>query len=96
MKTISKEHFGRMKLMCANFAEKSKSNALFLPEYETSKKINQMIESINKPTASDFNKIVDLIKTTDIKEHYNGAQWFDYKIHLNALLRDNGFNAHII
>ena len=96
MEIISKEHFKRMEMMCKTFAEKSKSNSLFLPEYETSEKINGMICSINKPTESDFNKIIDLIKKTDLKEHYNGSQWYDYKIHLNALLRENGFKSNII
>jgi hypothetical protein len=96
MKTISKEHFERMEMMCETFADKSKMDSLFIPEFETSEEINEMIRSINKPTESDFNKIIDLIKKTDLREHYDGSQWHDYKIHLNALLRYNGFKSNFI
>ncbi|WP_179317985.1 hypothetical protein [Winogradskyella undariae] len=96
MKVISKEHFGRMEMMCRAFGNKSKSNSLFLTEYKASEEINEMISSINKPTQSDFEKIVGVIKNTDSTKHYNGSQWYDYKIHLNALLRENGFESNII
>ena len=96
MKIISKAHFERMEMMCKTFAEQSKSDSLFLPEYETSEEINRMISSIDKPTDSDFNEIIDIIKNIDTKEHYDGSQWYDYKIHLNALLRENGFKLNII
>ncbi|MDO6803971.1 hypothetical protein Q4595_16085 [Wenyingzhuangia sp. 1_MG-2023] len=85
-----------MEMMCRTFGNKSKSDSLFLPEYRTSEKINELIQLIEKPTQSEFEKIVDLIKNTDKMEHYNGSQWYDYKIHLNAILRENGFESNII
>ncbi|GAA3592614.1 hypothetical protein Q4Q39_05695 [Flavivirga amylovorans] len=96
MKRISVEHFGRMNMMTRTFESNSKSNKLYLPEYEVSNEINKMIKLIEKPSQSDFKKIERLIKEIDKTEHHNGSQWYDYKIHLNAVLRENGFNSNII
>lgn len=96
MKIISKEHLERMEMMCKTFGDNSKRNSLFLPEYKASKEINQMIHSIERLNKCDLDKIVDLIKKTDTTEHYDGSQWYDYKIHLNALLIENGFKSNII
>lgn len=96
MKIISKEHFERMEKMCKNFGDKSKIDSMFLPEFISSKEINQMIILIEKPKETDFKKILDLIKNTDTEEHFGGSMWHDYKIHLNALLKENGFNSNIV
>ena len=83
-------------MMCRKFESNSKKDKLFLSEYEISKEINKMIKLIDKPTQSDFYKIEELIKNIDKTEHYNGSQWYDYKIHLNALLGENGFKSSLI
>ncbi|WP_289046520.1 hypothetical protein [uncultured Olleya sp.] len=83
-------------MMCRKFESNSKKDKLFLPEYEISKEINEMIQLIDKPSQSDFEKIEELIKSLNSIEHYNGSQWYDYKIHLNAILRENGFDSNII
>lgn len=85
-----------MKIMCDYFEAKSKSNPLFIPEYKASKEVNRMIRTYDKPTDVEFNKIIDLIKDVDKVPHQNGIQWFDYKIHLNATLRKNGFESNIL
>ena len=96
MKKISEVHFERMNMMCRTFESNSKNDILYLPEYETSKEINEMIKLIENPTQADFHKIEELIKNIDKIEHHNGSQWYDYKIHLNALLGENGFKSSII
>lgn len=96
MKIISKEHFEQMEMLSKAFGVKSEIDSLFLPEFITSKEINQMIILIERPTETDFKKILDLIKKTDKEEHFGGSMWHDYKIHLNALLRENGFNSNIV
>ena len=45
---------------------------------------------------NDIEKIENLIKDINRIEHHNGLQWYDYKIHLNALIRENGYNSNII
>ena len=55
-----------------------------------------MIKLIKNPTLSDFYKIEELTKNIDKTEHHNGSQWYDYKIHLNDLLVENGFKSSII
>lgn len=95
MKVISKEHFERMEMMSKIFGTKSKSNPLYLLEYKVSKKINQLINDIESPKSSDFKIITDLINNINKTEHHNGSQWLDYKIHLNAVLRENGFDSNI-
>ena len=92
MKIISNEHFERMNMMCRTFELNSKHNELFKPEYEISKEINRLIEIIEVPTEADFKKIEDLIVSINSTKHHNGSQWYDYKIHLTALLRANGAN----
>ncbi|GAK77272.1 hypothetical protein JCM19296_2879 [Nonlabens ulvanivorans] len=82
-------------MMCRMFESNSKNDKLYLPEYEISNEINEMIKLIDNPTQSDFHKIEELIKNIDKTEHHNGSQWYDYKIHLNALLLENGFKSSI-
>ena len=85
-----------MNMMCRTFESNSKKDILYLSEYEISKKINEMIKLIKNPTLSDFYKIEELTKNIDKTEHHNGSQWYDYKIHLNDLLVENGFKSSII
>lgn len=96
MKIISEEHFKRMEMMCKTFHSKSKNDDLFKTEYVVSKQINHLIKTISRPNKSDFENIVKLIKDVEKTEHYDGSQWFDYKIHLNAILKENGYEFNII
>ncbi|CAL2101239.1 conserved protein of unknown function [Tenacibaculum sp. 190130A14a] len=96
MKIISNKHFEQMEIMCRNFEERSKNNLLFLPQHKVSKKINSLIRSIEKPTDLELNTIADLVKNIENIEHYGGSAWHDYKIHVNAILKENGFKFNII
>ena len=95
MKIISEEHFKRMEMMSRYFKEKSIINSAYLPEYKISEEINKMICKIEKPILSDFEKIVELMKNIENTDHYGGSHWHDYQIHLNAILKENGFEPNM-
>ena len=96
MNKISEEHFDRMRMMVRTFKSNSIKHPTFLPEFKASKSINEIIESTTKPTEETFSEILKILSEIDLTEHYNGSQWHDYKIHLNAILRENGFEKSIL
>lgn len=80
-------------MMCQVFERQSKTLSISLPEFEASKTINNLIENIKTPYVEDFKNIINLLKEVDNVEHTNGSQWLDYKIHVWATLRVNGFRV---
>ena len=86
MLTVSQEHFERMQMMCQFFERESKKLPISLPEFEASKAINNLIESIETPDIMDFKNIVNILNDVDNVEHTDGSHWFDYKIHVWATL----------
>jgi len=96
MNILSEEHFDRMCMMCKKFNIQSKEENLFLPEYLASKEINEIIKRIENLAELDFKTIIEIIKKTENSNHYSGSLWYDYKIHLSAILKENGFKSSII
>lgn len=97
MKKISDEHFDRMKMMSNCFLTKSENDEVYLKKYKVAKAINEMIEFISLPLQSDFDKIFIMISKIDEKNLYHGGiQWYDYKIHLNAIAIENGYKLNIL
>ena len=91
MKIVSEEHFQRMQMMCRVFEANSRTREEYLPEFKASKAINELIEKVAKPSTGDFLAILNILNDLDNVQHKNGSQWFDYKIHVSATLRANGF-----
>jgi hypothetical protein len=90
-----KEHFDRMQMMCNTFKDNSNTNAEYLPEFMGSKSINDILQNSTKLETEDVNDILKILVNVDLSNHYNGSQWYDYKIHLNALLQEKGFDVAI-
>jgi hypothetical protein len=86
-------NFERMKLFCNKFEQSSMGNAAFYPEYVTSKKINEMVESIPNFSKSDAEKVVDILNKMYQVEHYDGSMWLDYRIHVAKMLSMKGFRT---
>ena len=86
--TTSPSFEQRMKSLENYFKHHSQTEELFLPEFEAAKKINQ-IALKSELSASDFKQIVQIFNTTNLKSHYSGSGWFDFKLHIQTLLRQN-------
>ena len=95
MKIVSEVHFERMRMMSRVFETQSKIYEDSLPEFEASKTINDLIENLANPKDSDFKKIENILTNVDNVRRMNGSQWYDYKIHVNATLRVNGYNSQL-
>lgn len=88
MKIYSTQHFENMKIMCKYFGAKSEYGDLYSIEFETSKNINSIIEKEEDSNVGN-EKILSLL--AEVEEHFGNVQWLDYKIHVMATLRVNGF-----
>ncbi|SEP02203.1 hypothetical protein SAMN05444671_4616 [Flavobacterium sp. CF108] len=87
------QHFENMQMMCRYFESNSKLNKFYLPEFTISKKINDIIE--NEENSFDgIMKILELLAEIDNLEHPNDIHWFDYKLHVLSVLRQNGFSEN--
>jgi hypothetical protein len=85
--------FIEMKMMSETFGKNADEFPLFKPEYLTTKRINNIIESANTLSRELVNEMLQLINDLNSVEHYDGSGWLDYKIHLNYFLRMNGFEV---
>ena len=87
------EFMCRMKGLARYFADNIKNNPLFTPEMEASREIYKILaensilsENHLLDIVSAFNKVIGM-------DHYNGSGWLDFKLHLQKLFRDHGYNA---
>ena len=48
-----------------------------------------MIDEIKNPIQSDFIEIHKIIKNIDDKDLHGGIDWYDYKLHVRSLLKEN-------
>lgn len=87
--------FERMQMMCKSFKSNSEKDVGFFPEFIASESINDILQQSDILTIEDYRKILRIIADIDLTKHYNGSQWLDYKIHLNALLRHKGYDGGI-
>lgn len=81
-----------MQQMCRVLGERSQTDQEYLPEFAAAHSVNEQLQTITDPDKDDFNRIVRLLADIDRVPHANGSLWFDYKIHVMAMLRVNGFN----
>jgi hypothetical protein len=83
----------RMKMMCKSFQSSSEKYPDFIPEFEASKSINDILQQSISLTTENYNDILKILKNIDLTKHYDGSGWYDYKLHLNSVLRHKGFNG---
>lgn len=83
----------RMEMMCKSFQSNSEKYPEFLPEFEASKSINNILKQSINLTGENYNDILKILKNLDLIKHYEGSGWYDYKLHLNSLLKHKGFNG---
>lgn len=84
--------FDEMGQICEYFRRNAQDQPLFEPEFKTASFINAIIESLSDLQQEDVVRILHAINATEDIEHYEGSGWMDYKMHLNALLKKNGFD----
>lgn len=84
----SQEYFERMQMMCRYFESQSKENVLCVPEFIASSLINDIIQN-EEDNMIAFKKIKEILAEMEETEHKNDVHWYDYKIHLMSVLRNN-------
>lgn len=82
-----------MKKISDYFEIHSKSDSLFLPEYEAAIFINNLIETSDKLNETRVIKMIAKINQTEECKHYNGSGWLDYKMHFMGLMKNNRFKV---
>lgn len=80
-------HFKRMKMMEQFFKEKSQTNHLYTPQYETSKSINLIFENTNNFTPEIINSIENQLSKVKSKKNFGGSQWYDYELHVLSFVK---------
>lgn len=85
----------RMQMMCKSFKSNSEKYIDFLPEFKASESINAILQQSDILTPENHREILRILADIDLTKHYDGSQWLDYKIHLNALLRHKGYDGGI-
>jgi hypothetical protein len=91
MKKVSEEHFEEMKIMSEYFNENSRNSKyfqLYEPEADASKLINTIIEN-ETDSKIGIEKINYIINEIEQKQHLNDVHWFDFMIHVNAVININ-------
>ena len=82
----------RMEMMCKSFQTNSEKYPEFLPEF-ASQSINHILQQSINLTAENYNDILKILNNIDLIKHYEGSGWYDYKLHLNSVLKHKGFNG---
>lgn len=79
----------RMKHLEHYFKRNSETNESFIPEYNASKMINEIVLK-DDITEHDIHEVVSIFNEANLKPHYNGSGWFDLKIHMHAFILEQG------
>lgn len=80
-------------MMCKSFQSNSEIYPEFLPEFEASQSINDILQQSIILTVENYNGILKILKNINLIKHYDGSGWYDYKLHLNLVLKYKGFNG---
>ena len=81
----------RMKSLENYFKSHIKDDEAFIPEYEAAKKINA-IALKEQLQEEGLVEIVRIFNEANLKPHYSGSGWFDFRLHLTTLIGKNGFD----
>ncbi|MFD1602246.1 hypothetical protein ACFSJW_18405 [Flavobacterium artemisiae] len=84
----SQEYFERMQMMCRYFESQSKKNILHVPEFIASSLINDIIQKEEENLIAS-KKIEEILAEMKVTEHQNNVHWYDYKIHVMNVLKEN-------
>lgn len=90
-----KELLERLYWFLAYFENNGKENALFIPELETATAIYSIIEKETLLSKKTVLQVIMHLNTLNNTVHYAGAGWYDYLLHLRALLINDGFNCEL-
>lgn len=91
-----KELLDKLSWFSGYFKESSQYNALIVSELETATIIFSIIDQegpINKDVGL---QICNYVNKLDELPHHNGSGWWDYLLHLKALLTTDGFKCELI
>src|SRR5690348_17200496 len=90
---IKGKTFDEMKMISAYFQKNTEKFPQFQPEFLAAHTINNIIEKIETLSRDHAHEILEILNDVNNLDHYDGAGWLDYKMHLNHLLNINGFKV---
>ena len=67
---------------------------LFLPEFEISKEILEVIEAVDKTHEERFMDIADIYNKITHVDHYDGSGWFDFQLILGGYFLHFGYSTN--
>jgi hypothetical protein len=85
----------RLQMMYSYFKSNAEKDSLYLPEFNAATLISDIMNLKESYSKDDFNNIRKILSDVDLTEHKNDSHWYDYKIHLNYILRQHGLNENI-
>lgn len=86
MKNEQSEILSRLHGLLSNFKRMSAANSRFEPEREVAAQILKLIET---PNSSTPDSLLQVLKSIENVEHYDGSAWFDLQIHVHAWIRES-------
>ena len=85
--------YKRMSMMRKGFNGNGSFPNLFEPEKKCVNKIMDIVDESPEITDIEISKIKKELDVAENSEHYNGSAWFDFKLHLNGLLSQVGYEV---
>lgn len=82
-----------LKLRNKYFERHAGEQPLFLPEYEISKEILEVIAARDKTHEDKLVDIVNIYNRITQVDHYDGTGWFDFQIVLEGYFRHYGYSV---
>ncbi len=85
----------RMKSIENYFKKHSKTDNLFIAEYEAAQKINH-IALKKEISENEIRAIVEIFNDVNLQSHYNGSAWFDFRLHIETLIVNNNLKCETL
>lgn len=85
----------RMKSIENYFKRHSKTDNLFIAEYEAAQKINY-IALKKEISENEIRAIVEIFNDVNLQSHYNGSAWFDFRLQIETLIVNNNLKCETL
>ncbi len=89
----SREVLNNLKTISIYFEKHIQSHEIFRFEFETSQKINKVLEENENLKKTDVIEVLSIFNAIEKVEHYDGSGWINYQICLTHYLWLNGFST---
>lgn len=79
----------RLNYFAAQFAYTAQNDDSVIPEYNTVKAINDLLQD-KKANPALILEVVEIFNKTNEAPHKGGISWRDFRVHVGALIRKQG------